>query len=102
MTLLLLVIFSTSVATLLTLLARRWPRTHAPGDAARRAGEAIREHTPPPSRYSARLDPEAATGLALTLALVLAIGGGVALAVLAAMVRADGDVVQLDKSVADW
>lgn len=102
MTLLLLVIFSTSVATLVTLLARRWPRTHAPGDAARRAGEAIREHKPQRSRYSARLDPEAATGLALTLALVLAIGGGVALAVLAAMVRADGDLVQLDKSVADW
>jgi undecaprenyl-diphosphatase len=101
-TLLLLVIFSTSVGTLVTLLARRWPRTHAPGDAARRAGEAIREHEGPRSRYAARFDPEAATGLALTLALVLAIGGGVVLAVLAALVRADGDLVQLDKSVADW
>ena len=86
----------------MTLLARRWPRTHAPGDAARRAGEAIREHQGPRSRFGARLDPEAATGLALTLALVLAIGGGVVLAVLALLVRADGDLVQLDNSVANW
>ena len=49
-----------------------------------------------------RLDPEVATGLALTLALVLIVGGGLLLAVLAYLVRGDTELVRLDESVANW
>lgn len=42
------------------------------------------------------------TGLLLVVALVITIGGGVLLAVLAFLVRSDGGVVRLDRSVADW
>jgi undecaprenyl-diphosphatase len=102
MTLLLLVIFGTCVGLAVTALGRRWPRTTAPAETARRAGEAIRCHDGDRSRFAARLDPTAATGLALTLALLTAIAGGVALGILAALVRADSDLVELDQSVANW
>ena len=50
-----------------------------------------------------RLDPpDAATGVALTLALVVMIGGGVLLGVLAYLVRGDGDLVRWDNTVAEW
>ena len=50
----------------------------------------------------ARLDPAAATGLALTLALVFAIGGGVLLGVLAYLVRTNSGLTGIDRSVAKW
>ena len=50
----------------------------------------------------ARLDPAAATGLALTLALVLAIGGGLVLGVLAYLVRSNGHLIGIDNGVAKW
>jgi undecaprenyl-diphosphatase len=53
-------------------------------------------------RFAARLDPEAATGLALTLALVLLIGCGLLLAVLSAVVRQDPDAIGLDAAAARW
>ncbi|HEY2164448.1 MAG TPA: hypothetical protein VGH04_10675, partial [Gemmatimonadaceae bacterium] len=50
----------------------------------------------------ARLDPAAATGLALTLALAVAIGGGVLLGVLAYLVRTSSGLTGIDRSVARW
>ena len=50
----------------------------------------------------ARLDPAAATGLALTLALVFAIGGGVLLGVLAYLVRTNSHLIGIDNGVAKW
>ncbi len=49
-----------------------------------------------------RLDPAAATGLALTLALLLVVGGGLLLAVLSYLIRANDTLAQLDTSVAEW
>ena len=51
---------------------------------------------------SARLDPAAATGLALTLALVVVIGGGLLLGVLAYLVRSNGHLIGIDNGVAKW
>jgi membrane-associated phospholipid phosphatase len=51
---------------------------------------------------SARLDPEKATGLALTLALILVFGAGLILAVLAVIVRSHQDLAGIDSSVANW
>lgn len=50
----------------------------------------------------ARLDPGAATGLALTLALIVAIAGGVMFGVLTYLVRTNGHLNRLDRSVAAW
>jgi undecaprenyl-diphosphatase len=63
---------------------------HATGTAGRRAARA------------ARLDPEKATGLALTLALVAVIAGGVVLALLAVVVRSSDALSGIDSSVAEW
>jgi membrane-associated phospholipid phosphatase len=63
---------------------------HATGEAGRRAARA------------ARLDPERATGLALTLALLAIFLGGLVLALLAVVVRSTDVLSGLDSSVADW
>jgi undecaprenyl-diphosphatase len=63
---------------------------HATGRAGRRAARAV------------RLDPEKATGLALTLALVAVISGGLVLALLAVVVRSTDVLAGLDSSVAEW
>jgi undecaprenyl-diphosphatase len=106
-TLLLLVIVATLVAVAVALLILRWPRrgrrTAPPAIApARKAGAAIRRHPSRGSALAARLDPEAATGLALTVALVVTVGGGLLFAVLAYLIRGNTELVRLDTSVADW
>jgi len=63
---------------------------HAGGTAARRVGRA------------ARRDPEKATGLALTLALLVVLAGGVLLALLAVVVRSSDFLAGIDSSVAEW
>jgi undecaprenyl-diphosphatase len=63
---------------------------HATGPAGRRAARA------------ARLDPEKATGLALTLALLVVLLGGVVLALLAVVVRSTDVLAGLDSNVAEW
>jgi undecaprenyl-diphosphatase len=56
----------------------------------------------PRIRLAARLDPDAATGLALTLALLVIVAGGLVLAVLAFLVRRDADGIGLDARAASW
>ena len=51
---------------------------------------------------AARLDPATVTGLALTLALVFAVGGGLLLGMLAYLVRTNSHLVGVDNSVARW
>jgi membrane-associated phospholipid phosphatase len=51
---------------------------------------------------AARLDPATVTGLVLTLALVVTIGGGLLLALLAYLVRANSHLIGIDNSVARW
>jgi membrane-associated phospholipid phosphatase len=50
----------------------------------------------------ARLDPRAATGLLLTIALVVIIVGGFVIGVLALLVRTHNTLVDIDSSVAPW
>jgi undecaprenyl-diphosphatase len=93
------------VAALTWRWSRAARRTTAPRvvvGMAREAGAAIRRHPGRGTALAAKLDPEAATGLALTLALVAFIGGGVLLGVLAYLVRGNSDLVRLDNSVANW
>jgi membrane-associated phospholipid phosphatase len=107
MTLLVLVIVAAGIACAVALLTLRWQRpagrTAPPAaEAARKAAAASRRHPGRGSALAARLDPETATGLALTLALVVTVGGGVLLGMLAYLVRGDNDLVRLDNSVANW
>jgi undecaprenyl-diphosphatase len=72
-------------------VARRWPQVH------------LDPHpSEPVSRWARRLDPGAATGLALTLALGALVLGGVVLGVLALVIRSDPDAIGLDASAAKW
>ena len=107
MTLLLLLIVATAIGAAIAMLSLRWRRpvgrTGRPAiEPATKAGAALRRHPGRGSALAARLDPEAATGLALTVALIVTVGGGVLLGVLAYLVRGNTDLVRLDNSVANW
>jgi membrane-associated phospholipid phosphatase len=89
------------------LVARRYPgsraRPAAPVlEAARETGRRAGRHPGQRGALLARLDPEEATGLALTLALVLIFVGCLVLAGLAIVVRATHGLAGVDSSVANW
>ena len=86
-------------------LTRRYPGGAAPPpvvEVAREAGEHATGTARRRAARAARLDPEKATGLALTLALVAVIAGGVVLALLAVVVRGTDVLSGLDSGVAEW
>jgi undecaprenyl-diphosphatase len=85
----------------------RYPRVAAPSpapalDTARKVGEAVAKSPKLRATLDARLDPETATGLALTLALILAIGGGLLLGVLAYLIRTNSHLIGIDNGIAKW
>lgn len=89
------------------LVTWRYPRgatapPASPAGAARKVGEAVGRHSRLRAIRDARFDPAAATGLALTLALLFAIGGGLVLGVLAYLVRSNGHLIGVDNGVAKW
>jgi membrane-associated phospholipid phosphatase len=107
MPLLFLVLIALAAACASGLAAWRYPRlsvgSSAPAlEAARKAGEVIAKRSSFRTRLAPRFDPQAATGLALTLALLLTIGGGVGLGALAYLERTNGHLNRLDRSVAGW
>jgi membrane-associated phospholipid phosphatase len=107
MPLLILFALAVTVAVAVGLAVWRYPRVAAPAPApaletARKVGETVGKHRRLRTILDARLDPEAATGLALTLALVLAIGGGLLLGVLAYLVRSNSHLVGIDNGIAKW
>lgn len=86
-------------------LTRRYPGgATAPAvvEVAREAGEHATRPAARRAKRAARLDPEKATGLALTLALLVIIIGGVLLALLAVVVRSTDALAGIDSSVAEW
>jgi membrane-associated phospholipid phosphatase len=86
-------------------LTRRWPgATEAPAvvEVAREAGEHATGPAGQRAVRAARLDPERATGLALSLALLVIFVGGILLALLAVVVRQTDTLSGLDSSVAEW
>jgi undecaprenyl-diphosphatase len=86
------------------LLIRRWPVLDpaSPRVAAHGPGQVL-ENRPGRHRYiQARLDPAAATGLALTITVAVVIVGGVAFGIILAMVRAEVGVSHYDVDIARW
>jgi len=105
MPLLLLLILALTVGLATGLLVWRLPRSVAASPAvegAQKVGETIGRHGALHRALKARLDPAAATGLALTLALLVVIGGGVLFALLAYLVRSNAHLHGVDNGVAKW
>ena len=105
MPLLLLLIVAISSGLAAAFLTRLYPhRTVAPR-VVETAHEAGLHATGPAARRAlraARLDPEKATGLALTLAVAVILVGGVVLALLTVVVRSTDVLAGLDTSAAEW
>jgi undecaprenyl-diphosphatase len=95
------------VGGLVVLALRRWPALDpASARPASRVAHDI-EHELERHRGFARfverrLDPRAATGLALTIALVLVVVGGFVVGVLGLLVRTHNTLIDVDSSVAPW
>jgi membrane-associated phospholipid phosphatase len=107
MPLLLVLVLALTVGPAVGLVAWRYPRIAKPAsapalDTARTVGETVGRHPRLRVLLDARLDPAAATGLALTLALVFVIGGGVLFGLLAYLVRTNSHLIGIDNSVAKW
>jgi len=107
MPLLLLLALVLTVSVVVGLLSWRYPRAATPGpsstiEAAREVGQTIRRHPRLRRLVAARLNPEEATGLALTVAMIAVIAGGVVFAVLAYLVRSNTHLLGIDNGVAKW
>lgn len=86
-------------------LARRYPGSGTPPATVELAREAGEHATGPLGRRAARAartDPERATELALSLALLVVFGGGAILALLAVVVRSSDVLAGIDSAVAEW
>src|SRR5579864_4948601 len=102
MPILVLLLLALAVGSSVGALAWRYPRVRVPAPtigAARTIGKAAASHPGLRPLLARRLDPETATGLALTLALVLTVGGGVVLGLLAYLVRTNSVLIGLDNGV---
>lgn len=101
---LLLLLISVAAGLGAAALTRRYPAAAAPVvvEAAREAGKHATGAAGRRAVRAARLDPEKATGLALTLALLAILAGGIVLALLAVVVRSTDVLAGIDSSVAEW
>ena len=106
MPLLVLFLVALSVSTIVAWVAWHYPAGIAsptPSVAAAQAvGREIGHHSRLRRFIKSRLNPEVATGLALTVALGAVIVGGFVIGVLAYLVRTNSRLVDLDASVAQW
>ena len=106
MPLLLLLILALTVGLATGLVVWLLPRTVAStqpaSEGARRIGETVGRHQTLRRALRSRLDPAAATGLALTLALLVVIAGGVLFGLLAYLVRSNAHLHGVDNGAAKW
>jgi undecaprenyl-diphosphatase len=92
-----------SVGVLTWRYPRRSPLARRPAlTTAAKVGEAARGHAGARRTLERRLDPQAATGLALSLALVFVVLAGTAFGLLAFLVRTNVWLNAIDRSVARW
>ena len=107
MPLLILILLALTVGCVVGAVTWRYPRGAALSpppalDVARAVGETARAHPGLRGALVPRLDPETATGLALTLALLFTVVGGVLLGLLAYLVRSSSHLIRFDNGVAKW
>jgi membrane-associated phospholipid phosphatase len=104
---LVLLIVALAAGVSVGLVTWRYPRTspfaRSPAlAAAAKVGETARGHAGLRSMLGRRLDPESATGLALSLALLFVAVAGTVLGLLAFLVRTNARLNGIDRSVAEW
>jgi membrane-associated phospholipid phosphatase len=100
---LLLLLIALAAGSLAAFAARRLaPARGVTGAAADAIEEHAEELTARRRWLRARMDPQVATGLALSLALVALVVGGAVIGVLALLVRRSGTLRQIDASAANW
>ena len=101
-----LIVVALTAGGLAYLLARRYPATAAAEAPARAASGMLaaqaRERRWLAQLLRQRLDASTATGLALTIALGMAILGGLVVGVLAYLMRTNATLVNVDNSVGQW
>src|SRR5579862_3902813 len=101
---LVLILLSVALGVITALVALRYP--WHPGEAelavGRKAGEAAQAHPRVREMLERRLDPQSATGLALSIALGLVAVAGIVLGLLAYLVRTNAHLASVDNSVARW
>ena len=106
MPLLVLILVAVGVATAVAFVAWHYPTPMAsptPSLAAAKAvGRELGHHSRLRRTITSRLNPEIATGLALTIALGVVAVGGFVIGALAYLVRTKSRLVDLDASVAQW
>lgn len=106
MPLLVLLLVALAVASAVAFVAWHYPTPMAsptPSLAAAKAvGREIGHHSRLRRTIKSRLNPEVATGLALTMALGVVVVGGIVLGALAYLVRSSTVLADLDDSVAQW
>jgi membrane-associated phospholipid phosphatase len=106
MPVLLLLALASTVGFLAGFVTWRYPRIASPSaptlDTARKVGVTVGRHPALRAFVDARRDPAVATGLALTVAMAAAIGGGVLFGVLAYLVRSNSHLIGIDNGVAKW
>jgi len=106
MPLLVLVLLALAGGGVITFLASRYPTPVVGQEPSREAAEiAAHETVKRPwlrRTLARRLDPQTATGLALTLALGLTIVGGLLVGLLAYLMRSSGTLVSIDQSAGRW
>lgn len=106
MPLLALVLLAFAGAAIVTLAASRYPTPVIGQEPSQAAADMVaQEATERPwlrRLLAQRLDAETATGLAMTLALGLAIGGAFVVGVLAYLMRSSGTLVSIDRSAGQW
>ena len=106
MPLLVLLLVALAVASVVAFVAWHYPMpitSATPSAAAAKAvGRELGHHSRLRRVVKSRLNPEVATGLALTLALGVVVFGGIVLGTLAYLVRTSSVLADLDDSVAQW
>jgi membrane-associated phospholipid phosphatase len=106
MPLLVLLLVALAVATAVAFVAWHYPTPMASPTsslaAAKAVGREIGHHNRLRRTIKSRLNPEVATGLALTVALGVVVVGGIVLGTLAYLVRTSSVLADLDDSVAQW
>jgi undecaprenyl-diphosphatase len=105
--LIVLVILSVVAGALVVALARRYPAADVASPAAiasatDSAQKTLVRHARLRSFVAARRNPGTATGLVLTLALVLVLGAGLVLALLAYLIRSNPQLRSIDNGAASW
>lgn len=103
---LLLLLVAVTIGSLVMVLTAHYPTTAGvtqPSDrVAQEVGAIVAEHSRLRRLLRDRVDPTAATGLALTVALGVIFVAGIVFAGLAYLIRSSGELAELDRSIGQW